>query len=117
MGTGTDLTGPLSEHPFLAGISVERVQRLNAVAAAEVLPAGAVIFREGEQASRLYVFEILPAPAAVVRRARRQALELAPGYVLSGPAVIPLTPRARRDVGASGGRPCMARAPAAAAVS
>lgn len=55
MGTGTDLTGPLSEHPFLAGISVERVQRLNAVAAAEVLPAGAVIFREGEQASRLYL--------------------------------------------------------------
>jgi len=55
MSTRTDLTGPLSEHPFLAGLTMECLQRLNRVAAAEVLPAGAVIFREGEQASRLYL--------------------------------------------------------------
>lgn len=55
MSARTDLTGPLSEHPFLSGMSVQRLQRLNTVASAEVLPAGAVIFREGEQASRLYL--------------------------------------------------------------
>lgn len=48
------------------------------------------------------LFEILPVPAEVVRPACRRALELAPENVPSGSAVIPLTPRAGRDVGATG---------------
>lgn len=55
MNERTDLTGPLSEHAFLAGMDAAGLARINALARAEVLPAGQMIFREGEPAARLYL--------------------------------------------------------------
>ena len=61
MSTRTDLTGPLSEHPFLAGLTMECLQRLNRVAAAEVLPAGDKgRFTVTETVDDEYVFRAAP---------------------------------------------------------